>query len=230
MNTRTKYFVAILVILLVSSVDAKAQVFKRRNAKNEQTPKFVLVQLNTYTNRIKVYEKAKNSHYATLARTDAEEVTKKMIADFNDNFSFCSFYFYYDTNATLVKERKFEGILFNEKLQPVPGNPISSADSSYRIIVWGLNSAVAQDYNNETNPNDPFDGNYSIGTQTHRLVVLYPDFKRVKSPEPDGLELVAAGKSKQKNSFYKYTSPKFNIYYKARAKQLSKAMEDFFRQ
>jgi hypothetical protein len=229
MNIKTKFALVVLAVSFVLSGDAKAQVFKRRNAKNEQTPKFVLVQLNTYSNRIKVYEKAKNSRYATLARTDAQEMTKKMVADFNDNFKFCSFYFYYDTNATLIKERKFEGILLNEKLQPVSGNAISVSDSNYRIIVWGLNSAVAQDYNNGTNPNDPFDGNYSIGTQTHRLIVLYPDFKRVKSPEPDGLELVAAGKSKQKNSFYKYTSPKFNIYYKARAKQLSQAMEDFFK-
>lgn len=207
----------------------QGQVIKRRYAVNETTPKFVLVQLNTYSNRLKAYRKANNTAYEKLVIKDAEEVRKKMIMDFNDNFSFCDYYFYYDTNAILIMEKQFAGILFDKNLAPVPTTAIKQYDTVYRIITWSINTATAQEYNEGTNPKDIYDANYSIGTQTLRLTVLMPDYKRVKHPEPDGLELISAGKSKQKVSAYKYNSPRFNIYYKARAKQLSRSMEDFFR-
>lgn len=218
----------LLVVLLTAlTTTSNAQVFSRKVAKSEVPPQFVLVQLNTYTNRLEIYSKRKDKSDYNQVLKDGAEVRKKMIMDFQDNFTFCQYYFYIDTNASRIKNKDFSGVLLDNELQSISNASLPSPNKSYKIIVLGYNVATTEDYGSNKSK-DLYSNAYSIGTQRQRLMVLNPDFTRVKHPEPNGLNNTGVGKSKKRKSEYAYSSEKLEIYYKARAKQLSWAMEKFY--
>jgi hypothetical protein len=135
-NKITLIFTALVLLALVPVTYARED-----SASTGKYPSAVLVQLRSEHNRITAL--TKDRRYADLAivEHDNTEVMKRIHLDFHDNFHYCPVYYYMDTNADLIKERKFEGVLINEDGTQAH-NIIPAGDSSYVIAYYG--QALAQ--------------------------------------------------------------------------------------
>ena len=182
-----KWFLIVLT-LLHPNVPASAQAVKA-----------IIIQINSEQNKLRYLQKAGNSKDAQNIADEAMEARKKMITDFNDNFSYCPVYYYIDTNADLVKNKQFKNVLLNPDGLPVKDPLISSSDSDYLIIRYGYP-----------------DENTSV--RNVKDLVIYtdkftPSF-RVHRHEPD--------KTTRK---YVFISRKYDIDYYPAAKELNQKLE-----
>lgn len=205
--------------------DTQAQVFKKRSSARYIPPKVILIQLNTYPSKVKQFYKNGDAESFKLLKGQTDTVIQKMVADFNDNFTYCPYYFYIDTNANLVKEGKLDGILLDKNLNPIGKSPIT--DTNYRITLFGVNAPPLEKYQTNTK-NDLYDASYSLGSSKPGLVLLRYNFDYVKYPEP----YFTAHKIKQlKQPFqsYVFVSKQFNdVVYRPYAKSLSNAFTTFY--
>lgn len=203
---------------------AEAQIFKRRYARyNEKPPKMILVQIFTYQRRIEHYTRLNKPDKVKQIHTDAENMTQKIIMDFSDNFSFCPVYYYMDTNAHLVIEKKYNGVLLDKNLNPVNVSP----DKTTQIVLFGAPISFVADVKSSNNK-DPFDSDYVVGEGKQRLVVYDINFKKLARPLPNGSNNTYGGKPAKDADEYVYRSPDFDIYYKPYAKHLSEKMSIFY--
>lgn len=123
--------IAILLLAAPGNSNATDSVSKKR-------PWVVLVQLRSENNRITALTKARRYKEVEEVKKDAKEVASKMRMDFHDNFDYCSVYFFMDTNADLIKKKKFDGILQNENGEVVPLPPIlDTITENYLIVYYG---------------------------------------------------------------------------------------------
>lgn len=216
-----------LSLFLVTALHepANAQIFKRRYARfDEKPPKMILVQIFTYQRRIEYYSKLRKTDKIRQIQVDAENMTKKIIMDFTDNFSFCPVYYYMDTNAHLVQEKKYDGVLLDNNLQPVHVTP----DKTTQIILFGYPIAMAGDLKSSKTNNDIYDSDYVVGEGKQRLVVYDINFKKIARPLPNGSNNIYGGKMEKAPEEYMYKSPAFDIYYKPYAKHLNEKMLLFY--
>lgn len=194
----------------------------------------VLIKLPTYNKRILVYEKAKNYKYAKICRTDAANVQKEMIADFKENFSFCDYYFFYDTLTDAILNKQFTGILFDKNLNPVTTNPIAPDDTSYQIIYFGNYVSEFSEVTDSKLAKSGRENTYNVGSQTKRLVLLNHSGNRIPDPVPNGTlytrlpTFFSGNKKGKKKSKPVYKSKKFDIYYYPSTKYLSSHMNRYY--
>ena len=164
-----------------------------------QSVKAVIVQINTSQNKISYFYKTGNPKEAARIASESTEMSKKMIADFNDNFIFCPVYFCIDSNIDLIKNKQFKNILLNADLVPLSSPIITSTDSDYLIVRYGY-------------PDD----NTTI-RNTKGITVYYSDFTQlffVHKHEPD-----------QKDRKYVYISGKYDIEYYPIARELNRRIK-----
>ena len=98
-------------------------------------PRAVLVQLRSEHNRIEALTKDKRYKDAEEVENDAIRAKDAMIYDLTKNFHYCPVYYYMDTNADLVKNKVFEGILTNAD-GSFASNPIINKNSTNYVIVY----------------------------------------------------------------------------------------------
>jgi hypothetical protein len=210
--------VCLTLLFSFSHYKSNSQTQKRVNTLAE--PKLILVELNTAHKQIAMYIKRGNTEYANMAAKDADAVIKCMIADFTDHFTFCPVYYFLDTNAHLILQRKMDNILFDKNLQPVQMPAIS--DDEYRIVKYGYNVRT-------TSENSPSiqSVNQAGGIQK-KLMVLTPDYTTLPDREPDGRKFPNNISPRKLNPKYNYSSNKLNIYYKQSAKLLNNAYNRYF--
>ena len=182
-----KWLLAALALLL-SNIPAPAQAVKA-----------IIIQINSEQNKLRYLQKSGKNKEVENVAGEAMEARKKMITDFNDNFSYCPVYYYIDTNADLVKNKQFKNILLNQDGILVKAPIINSSDSDYLIVRYGYP-----------------DANTSV--RNVKDLVIYTDkftpLFRVHRHEPD--------KTTRK---YVFISGKYDIDYYPAAKELNHTIE-----
>ncbi len=225
----SKQGIAGIFLLLLGGTQAKAQLFARGKARqSEPAPKAILVQLSTNENRVKALSRnaAENKALLRQLKADTDSTIAKMVSDFKDNFRYCPYYFYADTNAHLVRAGKFAGVLLNGELQPV-NNITLSPEDSYNIVYFGYPIATATE--KQTGKDNDYNSTGAVLTSSKKkLVVLTKDMKLVQSPLPDGAKSVNRRAGKKPAAEYKYESPRFDIYYRPTANIYSGKLREFY--
>ncbi len=181
-----------------------------------EEPKAIIVVLKAQKNRLSYFMQRGDSANAQLVRKDAEEVMRVMRNDFTDHFSFCPVYYVMDTNLSLLKARKLNGILLDNKLNTIPSTLIKP-DELYFIVYFGKPAMVTTSKdgsNTYSAKNDVGNGLVLVGADLSPLK-KYPGF--VFLPEPSRSPAITQPK-------YNYDSPKFDIYYRGWAKLLEKRL------
>lgn len=226
------YFFLFCIFFTNYEHNLHAQVIKRYL--KYPKPSLVLVKLPTYHKRILVYEKAKNYKYAKICRNDAANVQKEMVADFKENFSFCDYYFFYDTLNDAILNKQFTGVLFDKNLNPVSVSPIAPDDTNYQIIYFGNYVSEIAEVTDSKKDRPGRENTYNVGSQTKRLVLLNHNFDRIPDPAPNGTlytrlpTFFSGNKKGKKKSKPVYKSKKFDIYYYPSAKYLSSHMDRYY--
>ena len=100
-------------------------------------PTVVLVQLKSEKNRIDAMIKERDYRGLEEVKNDAEEVRKKMILDFTTNYHQTPVYYYMDSNAELIKNKQFDGILMNADGSVVTKPVIDNSSEDYVIVYYG---------------------------------------------------------------------------------------------
>ena len=100
-------------------------------------PKALLIQLRSEKRRIDYFENRNDLTNAQRVKKDAAEVRTVMTNDFRDHFTFCPVYYFIDTNAELVRQQKFDGVLLDAFGKPADKAVISPGDTQYYIVYYG---------------------------------------------------------------------------------------------
>lgn len=217
-----------MLLLLLTGSRAEAQLFARGNARqSEPAPKAILVQLSTNDNRMKALSRnAENKALLHQLKADTDSTIAKMVSDFKDNFRYCPYYFYADTNAHLVRAGKFAGVFLNGELQPV-SNIVLTPQDHYNIVYFGY--PIATTTEKQSNTGDDYNPTGAVLTSSKKkLVALTKDMKLVRSPLPDGAKSVNRRAGKKPAAEYKYESPRFDIYYRPTANIYSDKLSEFY--
>jgi hypothetical protein len=189
-----------------------------------QRPSAILVMLNAEKNKINYYNGLGQTEMANEVRSEVETVMNVTISDFTDHFSYSPIYYFMDTNLALVKEKKFDGILFDNKRRIFESSPVKPCDSSILIAYYGMppvefvdEGHLSRDKNTYINP----------GYLGKGLVILGHNFKKL--PKSDRLHYTYRYESwvpKGIKTNYSYTSPKSNITYVSIAEKLQKLLSE----
>lgn len=209
---RIKQIYLLTSLLMVLSLTINAQ--KKRNL---QQPKVILVQLKAEANRIDYYQKKKNYSKADLVQKQADTIAQMMIRDFEENFRYRPVYYFYDTNAHLVKDKKFAGILLDKNREPLKNISITASDSDqYYIATFGYSLPM------KSQPNSSKMGK--------GLVIVDHSYKAMEPPFPHYIFRLA----RMKGLFDKkmpegwYESKQFDMEYFPVAKAFSESLASFF--
>lgn len=185
-----------------------------------QGPTSILVMLKSGNSKIEYFEKRRDKKSIDLVRNDANEAMKAMINDFTDNFQYCPVYYFIDTNLQLIKDKKFDGVLFDKDRKVYTTSPIKTTDSSFFIVYYGHPPVEIRTGKN---------GEQSYTSKSYPgrgLTVLDHQYKPLRRPkilyvyEPEISELVRG-----KDPKYNYSSKNFDIGYKQLAKILQNTIK-----
>ena len=205
--------------VLLFTENTQAQVYKPHPSEDYDWPKAILVQLNTYPNKMKAFRENGNGKMVHRLQIETDSVIKRMIADFTDNFTYCPVYYYFDTNATFIKNKQFDGILLDKDLHPLAKVPPLEG-TAYRIVLFGRNVSPVQEHQT-TNKEDLYDATYTTYPTKPGLVMLYPDFKDVGYSR-GGFTHKKTRQLRHPFQSYVYISPEFSdVLYMPYAKSLS---------
>ena len=217
-----------ILLILISFAPADAQGWRIRQAYRSRPPKAVLVQLFTYPRRVEFYQKTGHTASLDAFRDASADAAKKIVEDFNDNFDFCPVYYYYDTNAHLVREHKFSGILLNAAMRPAKNVIIDKADTNYFIIVNSL--LMSEDFlpgGKQYSPDESvFNASDNVNYNKARLVVLDHKFRQL----PRQTVRTAHGNVKPEKGIkhYKYSNTNHNLFYSGKAATLNENFKEFY--
>ncbi len=120
---------AFLILLLI--VVANNSFAQQNDKTATSAPDFVLVQLPTYYKKVAQLEKAGKADMVAQLKTDAASISKRMVMDFNDNFSYCPVYYFADSNTDKILQYKMEGNVLDTTLAPAT----LPASKNYLILV-----------------------------------------------------------------------------------------------
>ena len=132
MRLTHSFLCALLALVLLHAAPAWAGDSTAHNF-----PATILVQLPTETNRIQTLEKNGYHAKAEIARQDGAKERKAMINDFKDHFTYCSVYYYMDTNSAAIMNKQFAGKLMDADGSVVQ-NPAIGAGNDYYIVYYGF--------------------------------------------------------------------------------------------
>ena len=168
--------------------------------RSPEFPKVLVVVLSSQQNKITHYETKGEGDNANMIRKEAEQVMLCTINDFTDNFSVYPVYYVIDTNLTLLRAKKFQGILLDKDRNVINGKKLDTTD--FYMIVRYI---------------------YKGENVTSEMMIWGPNFEKVKK-YPESLAENQL-KDRRVSDKYNFTSRNFNISYKACAE----ALEDLLR-
>lgn len=125
-----------IIIVIVSTWNSFSQGTLDTTAARKY-PKVVLVQLRSERNRVQALTRSRSFKELREVESDARNITDSTIKDFHEHFSYCPVFYYMDTNADLVRERKFEGILLREDLSAAKDIPFNKDSNDYVVVYFG---------------------------------------------------------------------------------------------
>jgi hypothetical protein len=191
-------------------------------AKDHRTikrPDFLLIQLSTEQNRMKLLESQGDEKGKKRLKKDLHSVYTAIRNDFRDHFSNCPVYFFFDTNIAQVKAKMLIGIVYTIEGREVRRSNLSG--NNYQIAYFGypVSHIPRIGYLPETADKRNFD------TEFGRVwVVCDNDFDQVAYTEvPNYLERSTGYFHKKK---YRYSSRKFDIEYMPVAYKLEQVFSE----
>ncbi len=191
--------------------------------KLEFPPKALLVQLRSEQSRIKYFESHYDNTDAERVRNEAAKIRSAMIHDFRDHFSFCPVYYYIDTNAQLIKEQKFNGVLFNADGITAKNIVISPGDTDYFIVYYGY----PENENTELYVMPGAGYKYGSGNVMGRGLI----FLNYKYEQRDYYYIIHNFRSlfyRYLNHDYEFYSKKFDMEYRPKAKNYNDALYEYY--
>jgi len=203
------YYNKIIIFILLTAVPNTIQA-------QQKYPRLVLVQLRSEHNRMEALKKAHDRAGLEQVQKDAMAAKAAMVYDFSSNFTYCPVYYYIDTNAELIKQRRFDNILLDSNGNAVTTPVISSTSTDYVIVYYGYH---IQQANAARVVTDSTKYRYDPEGPTGKgLVVLNDKFQQISyNYKQQYADLLLGKKRKLKNY---YISPKFDIEYFPLAKLL----------
>ncbi len=222
-----KIAAAACMLLVWNCSEAGAQSKRKiKETYRSNPPKVVLVELFTYKNKAEYYTRTHQPEKAAQVKKDAAMIIKKTVADYNTNFKFCPVYYFYDTSAGHITRREFKGVLFDQTLQPVKQVPIAAGDTNYLIVNYGPAAISTKSNENEASTESSID--YGVGEN-----VLISSFKsNILNYQFDPLPRFVLYDNHNfftsHTNNYRYTSKKFNIYYRDNAAYLDRKFDQFY--
>lgn len=224
--------ITILTLLFHCTVGAAQSIKAYREYPK---PEVLLIRLPTYNQRYKTYLTAGYIKGAEQIIKDAAAIQSNMISDFKENFTFCEYYFFYDTMNGEILKKNFAGNLYDKNLKPVTTSPLSTEDTTYQIVYWGYYLSEQSEITPYLDKLENKEHTYYTGMKRLRLVLVNHTFGRLADPLPNGtfysrnpmLFNIYRKKNKQPIG-KKYTSPKFDLYYTESAKDLSTDLNTYY--
>ena len=198
----------LLICAITLSLPSQGQAFRRRHMQEyEPPPKIILVQLTTAYKMAGFYQKKHQSKKATEIRTEAWLAAKAMVKDFKHNFHFCPVYFFYDSNAALIRQGRVADILFSADGSKVNEQVLKAADTNFLIVCYGYAEQ---------------EGNMVETKQG--LITSGHDQKQKISPFPYRVFPSTDRDSKQ----FSYVSKKYEVEYMATARELDRTLNKYY--
>ncbi len=192
------------------------------DADSSKYPSAILIQLKSEHNRIAALTKAKRYSAVKEVENDAMEVNKRFKLDFHNNFTYCPIYYYIDTNVDLIKNKLFDGILFNEDGTPAKDLVINSNSTDYIVAYYGY--AVSQSRHKKVQT-DSSKNEYDPDPPAGRgLVILNDKFQQLTYFYKFGYDDFKPSDEASKQ-FY-YSSKNYEIEYYPFAKLFNETMFD----
>jgi len=121
-KVNTSNFQIGLSIALNNRIDKKTSYkIKRIEASKEQIKQLktsvLLVRLKSYDNSINSLLKVGDNEKAYELKYLQETENTKVVNAFNNHFDFCEVRYFYSNNSSKIKQKQFNGIILNDKLQ-----------------------------------------------------------------------------------------------------------------
>ncbi|MEI8280690.1 MAG: hypothetical protein WCG87_13110, partial [Bacteroidota bacterium] len=104
----------------------------------ESAPKAVLIQLNSYKNKIDYYQRTGKEKNAIDLKKDVDSFAVALRKDFKERFDYCEVYYFYDSNLQKIKNKDLINTLYNAEGALLSQSPIPFNDSSYIITCLGF--------------------------------------------------------------------------------------------
>lgn len=216
----------LILALLAGSFNASAQrPWRIKQLYRASPPKAVFVQLFTYPRRVAFYKRAKRPDDLKRFQHEAHAAAMLIVKDFNENFDYCPVYYYYDTNARFIREKKFTGYLLDKDLTPVTTSPVKPADTNFLIVMNSL--LMSEDFLPERQGGDVdiLSASDNVNSNKPRIVVYDHKFRQL----PRNTVRTAKGIGERKSTKrYAYKSQAFNISYTGKAATLNSNFYSFF--
>jgi hypothetical protein len=222
-----KGIATLLLLLAISFIQAEAQSWRIKQIYRSRPPKAILVQLFTYPRRVAYYQKNKNFDKLHQFNKEAAKTAEQIVRDFNENFNFCPVYYYHDTNAALIREKKFRNVLLDQNLKPAADIIINPKDTNYFIVVNAL--LISEDFlpGNAPPPKDAyFSASDNVMSNKQRLVVL--DYKFKQLPSSTVRTTKGSVGDRKSRKAYSYSSNIFSLEYAGKAAVLNQNFKEFF--
>ncbi len=207
-----KFILPIFVTILSSSI-----------ANTAYAQSAVLVMLKAEKNRITALEKRNLKKDADIVRQEASIIMEKTISDFTDHFKYCAVYYFVDTNADLIREKKFENVLFDKNFKPYSTSPLKKNDSSFVISYYGIPPVNVQEKGRGGVPDNTYREERHLNKG---LVVLGHDFKRIRNQ--DFFYRYESWWPKDKITDYDFISVNFDMAYIHSAGKLQTVLRDIY--
>jgi hypothetical protein len=184
-------------------------------------PCVLLLQLRSEGNRITAITRSGNTKKLEEVKYDAENVRKAMINDFKEDFSYCPVYYFIDSNADLIKNKHFGGILMTLDGTILQDIPECLAGDQYLIVYYGFPVAQSR---KEAVVKDPDREQKSYGNPSGRgLVMLNDRFEQVSYIYKLGTAEIFGNAQKKKNY---YASAHFDMEYYPLANKFDEKLKE----
>ena len=190
-----------------------------QNGKPVWQPDVMLIQLSSEHNRMQTLRARGDRTGMLQLNKDIRGVFIAIRNDFRDHFTACPVYYFIDTNLARVKAGRLNGVLIDTGGNILKGNPVSGKE--FQVAYYGYPKARIHrtGYLRHKDDDADFDtkfGRVWVVCDRDMNQVAYSKPRPILSPQAD-----AIGRPE-----YKYTSPRYNIEYRACADRLQKAMLD----
>ncbi|WP_276133841.1 hypothetical protein [Polluticoccus soli] len=216
----------LLLAFLAGSFSASAQrPWRVKQRYRASPPKAIFVQLFTYPRRVAFYKKTKRTEDLIKFQREAHNAAMQIVKDFNENFDYCPVYYYYDTNARFIMDKKFTGHILNKDLTPATDLIVKPNDTNYLIVMNAL--MMSEDFlpGRKGEDIDIFSASDNVNSAKPRIVVYDHKFRQL----PRNTVRTPKGTGERKSAKrYTYKSHSFNLSYTGKAATLNSNFYSFF--
>lgn len=204
--SRLRYLLALICLVLLSATDG----FSARARIGEKPPKALLIELLTRKAQIEYMSQNNPARVAEVLH-DIKSVWEATVLDFSMNFDYVPVYFFVDTNADQIRKGHFEGVLLDEKMQPVKQSVLVEGDTNFFVGYFGSYMPQPQ----QIKPGYTADAANSIGGYMENmgddptalkmtLLVMDHNFEMLQLPRPrTPNKYVSMSRKENRKLFYK---------------------------